>query len=76
MARFSIEIPVTQRRFHLVEAESEQEALQKAKNGDFDTDVVFDTIVEPSETGPVSHGVFEDWEGWRNYVAIYRERRA
>ena len=60
MARFSIEIPVTRREFYLIEADSEQEALQKAKDGDFNTDEVVDVIVEPSETGPVSYGVFED----------------
>lgn len=60
MARFSIEIPATRREFYLIEADSEQEALQKAKDGDFNTDEVVDVIVEPSETGPVSHGVFED----------------
>lgn len=60
MARYSVEAVSTHRDFVLIEADSEQEALELVQEGQFNDEDIVDTVVEAHPESVVVHGIFED----------------
>ena len=63
MARYSVETLSVHRDFVLIEADSEQEALELVQDGQFNDEDIVDTVVEAHPESVVVHGIFEDQEG-------------
>lgn len=60
MSRYLVEVPVIRRVFALVEADSKQEALQTAREGQFNEEDIVGTVVDTDDFGIVVHGVFDN----------------
>lgn len=60
MARYSVETLSVHRDFVLIEADSEEEALELVKQGQFNDEDIVDTVVEPHPDSVIVHGIFED----------------